>query len=259
MKSFFHGGEADCNATDRFPIEPELPVATDEADTGKATRPIGAGGATEPENRPFAVQEGSVRRAYPPWASRAACAAWAGLIFCASLARAGGCDVLYLGDSIRLGCEKHMHCESPGDENCASTRHMLAGLDRWVGVHRWPVVIFNCGLHDVDLTYRVSVNEYEENLRKIVARLRAHADRLYFCTTTPGNAADPQGRTDDLVRAYNATAVKVMIECNVPVVDLYSLAVRHPEWKRSDGIHYTDEGYRALATKITESIASRIR
>lgn len=95
----------------------------------------------------------------------------------------------------------------------------------------WDVIHFNWGVWDA--TYRdpgsqfykgrqtTSVEDYEQNLRTLVARLRQTGATLIYATTTPvwkGGADKPNGD----VAAFNEVAVKVMKENGVLIDDLYS-------------------------------------
>ena len=103
-------------------------------------------------------------------------------------------------------------------------------------------------------------NKYEQNLRELVARLRRTDARLIFASTTPvpeGKTNPPRVNTD--VVDYNAVAAKIMQERGIPIDDLYSLAM--PQLKTIQlpvNVHYTPEGYAALAGQVAESILKEL-
>ena len=60
---------------------------------------------------------------------------------------------------------------------------------------------------------------------------------------------------NEWVEAYNAAALEVMREENVPVNDLYALCLKAPGlYKCADGLHLTEEGYRACARQVASCI-----
>src|SRR5215213_1192639 len=149
--------------------------------------------------------------------------------------------VLLLGDSIRLGyaplvakkLDGIAEVVSPKD-NGGDTAATLKMLDTWLEAGKPVVVHFNCGLHDLKFgkkteKHQVPLDEYEKNLRAIVAKLRERTPHVVFATTTPiiddrhaARKADFD-RFDRDVKAYNERAVTVMQELGVPVSDLYRI------------------------------------
>ena len=71
-------------------------------------------------------------------------------------------------------------------------------------------------------------------------------------TTCTGAALRYQS---EWVEAYNAAALEVMRAENVPVNDLYALCREAPGlYKCADGLHLTEEGYRACARQVASCI-----
>jgi hypothetical protein len=160
-------------------------------------------------------------------------------------------DVLCIGDSIRYGYARHLPYESP-HENCRSTRYALEQLPKWTRNRRYDAIVFNFGIWDAKEP-RTPLDEYKRNLNLIINRL--NADRLYFCTTTPGRVAEGEGVTPEVVERYNAAALEVMSERGVKVIDLHALCMKHPEWwKSAHNVHYTEEGYKQMAEYVKRAI-----
>jgi hypothetical protein len=106
--------------------------------------------------------------------------------------------LLLLGDSIRMHYQPYVRQElgdtfdvSGPAENCATSRNLLANLDRWALSSPATIIHLNAGLHD--LRYDpgrdapvVSIDEYESNVRTILARLREHTGaRLIWARPRP--------------------------------------------------------------------------
>jgi lysophospholipase L1-like esterase len=159
--------------------------------------------------------------------------------------------VLCLGDSICGGWSKYIACETPS-VNCQSTPYALAHLVEWTHGKRYDAIVFNFGLWDIK--QHVSIEEYKRNLGLIIDCLKA--DRIYFCTTTPGREGEDKGRTPQKVEEYNRAALEVMRARGVKIIDLHALCLKHhqpgDDWRV--GIHYSEEGYQQMAHYIKHVI-----
>jgi len=207
--------------------------------------------------------------------------------------------VLIIGDSISEGYLFPVREKFKGvanvhhpTENCGDTGLGLQRLDVWLGKDKWDVIHFNFGLHDLKYldaqgkyvppskgTQVTSPKVYEEHLRLLVARLKATGAKLVFATITPVPAGS-KGRVAGDEKVYNAVAMDVMKELNVPVDDLCAYVVevqkkeppaapiekhakgkKPPEAKKqAEGIqlpanvHFTEQGYNQLAEQVAASI-----
>lgn len=181
--------------------------------------------------------------------------------------------VMLIGDSISIGytipvremLQGRMNVHRP-PVNCGDTARGLKSIDSWLGEGKWDVIHFNFGLHDlkyVDETGNLvapdkgrqvaSVEQYEQNLRQIVERLKKTGARLIWASTTPvpdGSAGRVMG---DEAR-YNAVAAKIMKDAGIAIDDLHAVVVRNPHLQMPRNVHYTPEGYQALARSVADSI-----
>ncbi len=198
-------------------------------------------------------------------------------------------NILLLGDSISIGYHagvsellkgkanvfRPVNPKNGSADNCSDTSKGVASLDAWLALQpKWDVIHFNWGLHDLkhvkpgttevsseaaDPTLR-TLAEYQANLEKIVARLKATGAKLVFCTTTPvteGTLA-PFRRNED-VEAYNAAAVKIMAAHSIPVDDLYTFA--KPQLEKIQlpkNVHFTAPGSKILAGQVVKSIEAQM-
>lgn len=189
--------------------------------------------------------------------------------------------VLLLGDSISIGYTQPVRELLAGKanvhralENCGPTTRGLEKLDQWLGHQPWDVIHFNFGLHDLKYvdadgnrteppegSRQVPPEEYEQNLRKIVARLRETGATLIWCTTTPvpDGAA---GRVAGDAKAYNAIAARVMRMTQGEeriINDLFGLA--KPQLgriQRPRNVHFTRHGSQVLARQVADIIQKHL-
>ncbi len=197
--------------------------------------------------------------------------------------------VLLMGDSIRLGYAPFVAKKLGGvaevfsfPANGGDTNATLKQLDAWAEAGKAPfdnakgqaplIIHFNCGLHDLKLDkktqkHQVPIDEYEKNLRAIVAKLRERTLHVIFATTTPIIDTRHAGRKasfdrfDRDVKAYNQRAVKVMRDLDVPCDDLYRIAQDGgpATLLGKDGTHYTSAGYDRLADAVTDCVRRKLK
>lgn len=200
--------------------------------------------------------------------------------------------VLLMGDSIRLGYAPLVVKKLDGvaevfgfPENGGDTNSTLKQLEGWVkdgkppfnatptSGERGPLIVhFNCGLHDLKFSkkgkaHQVPIDDYEKNLRAIVAKLRERTPHVYFATTTPiiddrhAQRKADFDRFDKDVRLYNERAVKVMRELGVPGDDLYRVVQDGgpATMLGKDGTHYTPVGYDRLANAVTDCVRRKLK
>jgi acyl-CoA thioesterase-1 len=189
--------------------------------------------------------------------------------------------VLLIGDSISIGYtlpvrellkgKANVHRPST---NCGPTTRGLEQIDAWLGDKKWDVIHFNWGLHDLKYLgsnnenladpeaagshQQVPPEEYEANLRKLVARLQKSGAKLIWCATTPVPTG-AKGRVVGDAVSYNEVAAKVMQENNIPTNDLYAFAkARLGEIQLPANVHFSKEGSRELAEHVAKTILEKL-
>lgn len=179
--------------------------------------------------------------------------------------------VLLIGDSISIGYTLAVRELLAGKANvhrpptnCGPTIRGLEQIDAWLGDGRWDVIHFNFGLHDLkvmdDGKHQVPLEQYEQNLRKIVTRLKKTGAKLIWCSTTPVPVSSNPPRHNHDVLAYNAAAKKVADEHGLAIDDLYRFALPQLEKiQLPNNVHFTPDGSRLLAKQVTESIDQAAR
>lgn len=179
--------------------------------------------------------------------------------------------VLLIGDSISIGYTPPVRKLLEGKANVhriptngGPTKNGVANIAKWLGTSKWDVIHFNWGIHDLkhmpDGKRQVEPAEYEANLRKLVATLKATGAKLIWASTTPIPQGDliPQ-RTFGQVKEYNDIAAKVMTENGIAIDDLNAwMTPRFEELHKPKDLHYTDAGSDHLAQKVAESITQAL-
>ena len=183
-------------------------------------------------------------------------------------------ELALVGDSIRKGYQETVRGElaprirvrSP-EPNGGHSRNVLAHLDEWV-LHRPPdAAHVNCGLHDLAKDFdsgrpRVPLEEYRENVARILERLQAAGIRPVWATITPVDEVlhhrnKSFDRFEADVDAYNAAALEAAAAAGVAVNDLFCVieSAGRGRLLRDDGVHFTGEGSRLLG----EAVAAFVR
>ena len=190
--------------------------------------------------------------------------------------------VLLIGDSISIGYTLPVR-ELLKDKanvirpltNCGPTSRGVDQIEQWLGDGKWDVIHFNFGLHDlvyfsadgktrveptaIGARHQVPLEQYEQNLRKLVARLKQTGAVLIWCSTTPvpdGSA----GRKADESIDFNKVAAKVMSENDILVDDLHSFALpRLAEIQLPKNVHFTPAGSKVLAEQVTRTISEHLK
>lgn len=183
--------------------------------------------------------------------------------------------VVLIGDSIRMSYAPTVAKKLEGKAvivqskaNGGDSKNVLAKIVELAVAEKPDVVHFNCGIHDTKKdkttgTFQVPPEQYEANLRKIVETIRKETKAtVIFATTTPivddraanGRAEAAYELLDASTERYNAIALKVMKEMNVPVDDLRAVAGNGEERGKlitQDGVHFTAAGQ----VKLGEAVA----
>ena len=168
--------------------------------------------------------------------------------------------VLLIGDSISIGYTFPVRRILQGKanlhripENGGPTARGVEAINAWLGEGTWDVIHFNFGLHDIKImpegNRQVSEEDYEANLKILVARLQRTGASLIWCTTTPVPAGDlsPERRVED-VPVYNAIALGIMEREGIVIDDLHGFAL-----PRLDELLV-----KSLSNKISELLGERL-
>lgn len=197
-------------------------------------------------------------------------------------------QVLIIGDSISLGYTPVLQgmlygkvdITRPANDgggwiNCEGTKKGVELIDDWLALGEFDVIHFNFGLHDLkhvdpetgrnsnDPSHpqQSTVAEYEENLRSIVAKLKASGATLIFATTTPfpDKPGGPLRRADQPEK-YNHVALQIMSENEIQVNDLHGFTLpRMEELLLPNNVHFRPTANLQLADQVANQILSALK
>jgi len=186
--------------------------------------------------------------------------------------------VLLIGDSISMGYTLKVRELLAGKanvhrprENSADSANGLRKLDTWLGAGKWDVIHFNFGLHDLKYVddkgaltavergkVVATVEQYEKNLRELVARLKPTGAKLIAVTTTPVPAKS-NGRQEGSEAAYNAAVARVAQETGILVNDVHAFVAKHADAQQLPAnVHFSPKGYDQLAAVVAAKIAASL-
>lgn len=113
---------------------------------------------------------------------------------------------------------------------------------------RRDAVLFNNGLHGFHLADETEYGDYYDKMVRFLAKEFLNTPIFILLTT---HVADEAQNNRVLLR--NQAARKVATAYNLPVIDLYAVSAAMPD-QLTDGVHFTETGYRALAKAIIEAL-----
>lgn len=174
--------------------------------------------------------------------------------------------VLLIGDSISIGYTSPVREMLKGKanvhrimENGGPTSNGVNKIEQWLSPGKWDVIHFNWGLHDIKIVagkHQVGIEDYEENLRELVEKMKATGAALIWCSTTPvpdGKLTPLRVRGDEV--KFNAVAKRIMDENGIPTDDLYALArSKLKQIQLPENVHFTEGGSKVLAEQVAQSI-----
>ncbi|MGE9269913.1 MAG: SGNH/GDSL hydrolase family protein, partial [Verrucomicrobiales bacterium] len=186
-------------------------------------------------------------------------------------------NVLILGDSISIGYTRPVVAELKEianvrrpKANCGDTPMGLKNLDQWLGDTKWDVIHFNWGLWDlcyrhpeskvqgkrdkVNGTISTPLDQYTENLEKLVLRLKKTGATLIWASTTVVPEHEAGRFVGDDVK-YNQAAAELMKKHGVAINDLHahSLTIQDQLVGRGN-VHFTKRGSASLAKQVANAI-----
>lgn len=146
-----------------------------------------------------------------------------------------------------------------GSNTSAVGKHALARIDR-VRAHQADWVIVQFGINDCWIdsgnegsSSRIAIDDYKDNLTKIVQTLRQDGTRVVLMTPNQLRSDVDRWRVDRL-EEYVQAVRQVAVEREVPLVDIWTaygaLSVAERDALLLDGVHPNDAGHALVAEKI---------
>ena len=173
--------------------------------------------------------------------------------------------ILVIGDSISMGYGPYVRESLDQYDvqhnpcNAYDSRNTARRIDGWLKTRSsWHAITFNNGIWDqtVGDTW-VGDDEYRANLTFIARAIKARTARPLFILSTEIPVNTPDRLNARIVRK-NEIAVEVMDAEGIPWLDLYSYSRTinhlHSRAAEQDDVHFTEEGYEALAEKVLEAL-----
>jgi hypothetical protein len=176
--------------------------------------------------------------------------------------------VLLIGDSItnqyKADVQKLLQGKANVDMMATSANildpQFTAAVKLAVGDYKHAVIHFNNGLHG----FHLSDAQYEAGLRRLVTLLRQLEPqaKLVWGNNTPiveASKVDTLAGGNATVLKRNEIAARVMAELGIPIDDLYTPSVGHPEYRNpGDGYHYNQQGKTVQAEAVTKAVSAAL-
>ena len=174
--------------------------------------------------------------------------------------------VALLGDSIRmlgygtvlpevLKDEYTVWQTEENNRDCKTTQRVL--IDYREQLEDADIIHWNNGLWD---TYDffgepfTEVDIYVHNMVRIARQLKKFTDKVIFATTTPVRTEHPC-EDNDTINAYNAAVVPALIAEGIVINDLNAFVSTDVYgFIGEDNIHLSEQGIRACAEKVADTI-----
>ncbi len=134
-----------------------------------------------------------------------------------------------------------------------------AELEILLNRYQFEIIHINNGLHGWDYT----LSEYEKGLRDLVKLLAREAPdaTIIWGMTTPVRLEDNLSNLGALnvrVVERNRSAREIMEDEGILINDLYQAVIDHPEYYRSDGLHFNDQGKTVQGELVAEILKDHL-
>lgn len=132
-------------------------------------------------------------------------------------------------------------------------------LEWFLKSYKFNVICFNNGLHGATLPLK----QYTKGLKEVYKLLKKYQPtaKLIWVNTTARRIANRTSELDSLnqqVIDRNSAVENFVREKKIPIVDSYTLSIDHPEFFKSDGIHFEKDGVNKEAKGVEKQILEAI-
>lgn len=165
--------------------------------------------------------------------------------------------VLYIGDSISAGLRRYAQNGSNdeilfdrfGTSKALDNKYFMDSIRIFcLQEERRDLIIFNNGLHGWHLSDTEDYSCYYEKMMNFLLEEYPGTPLVLALTTSV------VGERNERVMTRNKVAQDIAVKYNLPVIDLYSASIECFDLISSDGVHFTEEGYKKMAVKILDVI-----
>ena len=167
--------------------------------------------------------------------------------------------VLYIGDSISCGT-RHIATATTGKNILFDGFGTSKALDNPYfkdALHLFAVqqgqrsaILFNNGLHGFHLS---DETEYRDRYEDMVRFLMKEFNGIPVFIVLTTHIADAAQNKRVILR--NRAARETAEKYGLPIIDLYAVSEPMPD-QLTDGVHFTETGYRALAEEIVKALGN---
>ena len=164
--------------------------------------------------------------------------------------------ILYIGDSISWGirdvatpyCNERIIFDGFATSRSIDSPTFMDALKIFASQQpNRKAVLFNNGLHGWHLE---DYEEYGYHYEKVLKQVLEHFEQpviVVLCTDLTREGMSQR------VKVRNNKALEIAKKYNLPVIDLFSVSSENLD-KISDGIHFTEEGYKIFADVIIKKL-----
>ena len=162
--------------------------------------------------------------------------------------------VLYIGDSISCATRRiATSCSGDkilfdgfGTSKALDNPFLFDSIRIFAKQQRYrDAVLFNNGLHGWHLDDDKQYAYYYEKTMKFLLDEFKDTPIVIVLTTSLSNAEREQR-----VKRRNEVAAKIAEKYRLPIIDLYSISAKFPEFRVHDGVHFNADGYQKFAEQI---------
>ncbi|MFR9620929.1 MAG: SGNH/GDSL hydrolase family protein [Rikenellaceae bacterium] len=177
-------------------------------------------------------------------------------------------NVLIIGSSISIGYTPYVQQAMRGEanvyripESSKDSNNSLAKIEDWLSNMSWDVIHMNIGMYDIcrtkDANERdVPADLYRANMSKIISTIinNTSAQIIWATITYVPEGVEPRRVMGDEL-LYNDIVDEVFSNyCGAMVDNQYSLSRARAELQKPRDVHFTSEGYEALAKQAVSTI-----
>lgn len=167
-----------------------------------------------------------------------------------------GKRILYIGDSISCGTRGALNEIAPGGiffdgfgtSKALDNPYFFPSLSLFAKQEEHiDAVLFNNGLHG----WHISEEEYAKLYNEFLDKLASEFSSIPIIPVLTTFVTNPDYHNDRVIIRNNI--VKELSKSKkLEILDFYSVSEENKHLQSSDGVHFSEEGYRLLAYKILE-------